>query len=132
MAIVDAANRTTMGLLAEEAVAGIGGEVGLLDMNAALESMPGIPSRPDQTQARAVTTGTDPNLVATMVAPVSRNPGKTQQLSNKQRGDLDEKSPRRKLSSEDVLEDDLRTPEKWWGGDLNPRPAGYESAALTN
>jgi len=25
----------------------------------------------------------------------------------------------------------LITPEEWWGGDLNPRPAGYESAALT-
>ena len=63
-----------------------------------------------------------------MVARVSGNPGETQELSNKKRGDLDEKSPRRKLSSEDVLEDDLRTSEKWWGGDLNPRPAGYESA----
>jgi len=26
----------------------------------------------------------------------------------------------------------LTSPEKWWRGDLNPRPAGYESAALTN
>jgi len=25
----------------------------------------------------------------------------------------------------------LTSPEKWWRGELNPRPAGYESAALT-
>jgi hypothetical protein len=41
--------------------------VGLLDMNAALESMPGIPTQPEDVE-RTISTGTDSIVVATMVA----------------------------------------------------------------
>ena len=84
--------------------------VRLLDMNAALESLPGMPHRQGSEQARNVSSETDPSLVATLVATASGN----------------------LVSSQEELSEDLTSPEKWWRGDLNPRPAGYESAALTN
>ena len=46
--------------------------VGLLDMNAALESIPGIPKHPGEVE-RTVATGTADSLVATMVAPAEGN-----------------------------------------------------------
>ena len=89
--------------------------VGLLDMNAALKSLPGIPNRPAES-GRAVATGTDPNLVATLVATVSGNLGNSQGLSKEQRGDTGKASPRSKLSSNSVLREELSTSEEWWGG----------------
>jgi integrase len=54
--------------------------VGLLDMNTALESLPGIPERLVLTQQTAVT-GTDQSLVATMVATLPANSSNSQELS---------------------------------------------------
>jgi integrase len=106
--------------------------VGLLDMNAALESLPGMPTRQGPEQARNVSTGTDPSLVATLVATVSGNLGDSQELSREAAAAGDDSNDSRNVSSQEELSEDLTSPEKWWRGELNPRPAGYESAALTN
>ena len=105
---------------------------GLLDMNAALESLPWMPARPTSERTRHVSIGTDPSLVATMVATESGNLGNSHKLSQKTAAAGSDSSDSRNVSSQEELSEDLTSPEKWWRGDLNPRPAGYESAALTN
>ena len=106
--------------------------VGLLDMNAALESLPGMPVRRDAARAHQTATGSDPSLVATLVATPSGNLGDSHKLSRKTAAAGCDSSDSRNVSSQEGLSKELTTLEKWWGGDLNPRPAGYESAALTN
>jgi integrase len=105
--------------------------VGLLDMNGALESLPDVPSRSSDDQ-RVSATGTESVSVAPKVAldPVQlRN---YQETSRKTAAVGSDSNDSRNVSSQESLSEELTSPEKWWGGDLNPRPAGYESAALTN
>jgi integrase len=105
--------------------------VGLLDMNGALECLPNVPNRSEERQ-RAAATGTESVSVAPKVAldPVQlRN---YQESSRKTAAAGDDSSDSRNMSSQEELSEDLTSPEKWWRGELNPRPAGYESAALTN
>ena len=66
-----------------------------------------MPHRQGSEQARNVSSETDPSLIATLVATASGN----------------------LVSSQEELSEALTSPEKWWRGDLNPRPAGYESAS---
>ena len=106
--------------------------VRLLDMNAALESLPGMPHRQGSEQARNVSSETDPSLVATLVATASGNLVNSHRLSQKTAAAGDDSDDSRNMSSQEELSEELTSPEKWWRGDLNPRPAGYESAALTN
>ena len=105
--------------------------VGLLDMNWALESLPGIPARHPKPQ-RAMATGTESVSVAPKVALDPVQLKSSQQFSRKTAAAGDDSSDSRNVSSQEELSEDLTSPEKWWRGDLNPRPAGYESAALTN
>ena len=106
--------------------------VGLLDMNAALESLPGLPARPTSERVRQVSTGTDPSLVATLVATEPGDLGSSHKFSRKTAAAGDDSNDSCNVSSQEELSEELTSPEKWWGGELNPRPAGYESAALTN
>ena len=101
-------------------------------MNTALELLPGMPARPTPGRVRQVSTGTDPSFVATLVAMVSGILGSSRKLSRKTAAAGDDSNDSRNVSCQEKLREELTTPEKWWGGDLNPRPAGYESAALTN
>ena len=104
--------------------------VGLLDMNTALVNLPGIPDRTERNE-NAAATGTDSISVAPKVAlePVQLTSNQELSLKTAAAGE-DSKSGRNESTHEDLSEE-KQTPEEWWGGDLNPRPAGYESAALT-
>jgi site-specific recombinase XerD len=106
--------------------------VGLQEMNAALGTLQGMPDLPADAPGQFPTVMAVPEMVAPMVAPVSGDPGNSQGLSNETSGSPEVGLPLCKSSSDSVLREELRTPEEWWGGELNPRPAGYESAALTN
>ena len=90
--------------------------VGLLDMNTALESLPGMPARPTPERVRQVSTGTDPSLVATLVATVSGNLGSSHKLSRKTAAAGDDSNDSRNVSSQESLSEELTSPEKWWGG----------------
>ncbi len=57
--------------------------VGLLDMNVALESLPGLPTRQGSEPTHNAATGTDPSLVATLVATESGNLGSSHKPSRK-------------------------------------------------
>ena len=105
--------------------------VGLLDMNGALESLPGIPTRPPKPEI-ATATGTESVSVAPKVALDPVQLKSSQGLSRETAVAGDDSNDSRNVSSQEELSEELTTPEKWWRGDLNPRPAGYESAALTN
>jgi len=106
--------------------------VGLVDMNAALESLPGIPETPEAQRARCMATGTGPKNVAPDVALGIGNIRSLQELSRETAAASAMTDDSRNVGSQEDLREVLQVPEKWWGGDLNPRPAGYESAALTN
>jgi site-specific recombinase XerD len=99
--------------------------VGLVDMNAALSSLPGIPSRLAEPNELAAT-GTDRSLVATLVATVPDNLGNSQELSDNSKaaqGGLPARpflSPRKGLSSE------LITPEEVRPVGFEPTTAGLE------
>lgn len=100
-------------------------------MNAAMEQLPDVRDLPSDNQ-RATAIGGDSNLVAPMVALNQCNHRDYQELSRKTAAAGDDSNDSRNVSSQEELSEELTSPEKWWGGDLNPRPAGYESAALTN
>ena len=102
--------------------------VGLLDMNTALETVPDIPFTATFTDERS----TDPGFSCTKVATPTVQLTGSQELSLKTAAAGSDSSDSRNVSSQEELSEDLTSPEKWWRGDLNPRPAGYESAALTN
>ena len=102
--------------------------VGLLDMNTALETVPDIPFTATFTDERS----TDPGFSCTKVATPTVQLTDYQELSQKTAAAGDDSSDSRNVISQEELSEALTSPEKWWRGDLNPRPAGYESAALTN
>ena len=102
--------------------------VGLLDMNTALETVPDIAFTATFTDERS----TDPGFSCTKVATPTVQLTDYQELSQKTAAAGDDSSDSRNVISQEELSEDLTSPEKWWRGDLNPRPAGYESAALTN
>jgi site-specific recombinase XerD len=102
--------------------------VGLLDMNTALETVPGIPFTATFTNKLS----TDSISVAPQVATETVQLTDYQESSRKTAAAGDDSNDSRNVSSQEELSEELTSPEKWWGGELNPRPAGYESAALTN
>ncbi len=90
--------------------------VGLVDMNAALESLPGIPETPEAQQARCMATGTGPENVAPNVALGIGNIRRLQELSKGTAAAGAVTSDSRNVGSQDDLPEVLTTPEKWWGG----------------
>jgi hypothetical protein len=92
--------------------------VGLVDMNAALSSLPGIPSRlavPDEPTA----TGTDRSLVANLVATVPDHLGNSQEFSDNSKATQGWLPARPFLSPRKGLTSELITPEE-------ARPVGFE------
>ena len=92
--------------------------VGLVDMNAALSSLPGIPSRLAEPNELAAT-GTDRSLVATLVATVPDNLGNSQELSDNSKAAQGGLSARPFLIPRKGLSSELITPEE-------ARPVGFE------
>ena len=101
--------------------------VDLNEMNAALSTVPGLPQSVDLTVSTA-----DAVSVAPQVAQETVQLKSSQELSGVPTRTSRESESASNSTTDKDLRDVLITPEKWWGGDLNPRPAGYESAALTN
>ena len=101
--------------------------VDLNEMNAALSTVPGLPQSVDLTVSTA-----DVVSVAPQVAQETVQLKSSQELSRVPTRTSRESESASNSTTDKGLRDVLITSEKWWGGDLNPRPAGYESAALTN
>jgi len=105
--------------------------VGILDMNAALESLPGIPERlglPEQ----AVVTGTDQSLVATMVATLPVDGSHSQDLSE---ANPDTKSARitgRKSLPDEELPPLVTTPDEVRAQGFEPWTYGLKVRCSTN
>jgi hypothetical protein len=89
--------------------------VGLLDMNAALESLPGIPKQPGEIE-RTVATGTDSIVVATMVATGECNHRSYQESSL----EPDSKTGEDNVNTGKRLCDSLITDESSGGGTRTP------------
>lgn len=88
--------------------------VGLVDMNAALESLPGIPETPEAQRSRSMATGTGPENVALGIGNIRR----LQELSRETAAADAVTSDSRNVGSQEDLREVLRAPEKWWGGAL--------------
>ena len=99
--------------------------VGLLDMNAALESMPGIPRHPGEAE-RPVATGTTDFMVATMVAPEPVQPRKSQELSDASAQTKTARGTGRKLLAGEELPQPVITPEQVRAQGLEPWTYGLK------
>jgi len=95
--------------------------VGLLDMNAAVESLRGVPDRTQEGQ-KSVATGTDAISVAPKVALEPVQLMSNQETSQKTAAVGDDSSGGRNMDSHEELSEEVITPEEWWGGDLNGFP----------
>lgn len=86
--------------------------VGLLDMNGALESLPGIPARPPKPEI-ATATGTESVSVAPKVALDPVQLKSCQELPRETAAAGDDSDDSRNMNSQEELSEEPTTPEKW-------------------
>lgn len=106
-------------------------QVGLVDMNAALESMPGISKHPVNLE-RPLATGTDPNMIATMVATKPDNRTVSQSLSDATTQTKTARMTGRKSLPDEELSELVITPDEVRAQGLEPWTYGLKVRCSTN
>ncbi len=105
--------------------------VGLMDMNAALETVPGLTTPIVVSTGNRPAAASDAISVAPQVALDSVQLTRSQELSVVSRQAAECPCPHSFASSSKDLRRDLTTNENWGCWDSNPEPKDYESSALT-